>query len=692
MRLNFGHFRKTLAGLSMFREASSSGTQITNSNIKNFLVKHVGWNSESDDFTEPENDLSEVKSAIETDSYVKVALDKMYQLIFKAGYKITSNNEAAVEYLNQRIKLMEFGTGIPFDIMLQEIARDMIYYSNSFWVKSRIDKIQGGMQIKSVLAKKPVGGYFRADPTIMQIKRDSSGTVTQYKLAGSEEKTFNAEDIIHFYADRDASNNFGTPRIISALEDVKILRKIEGNTLSLIYRFAIPLYQMKIGIPEQNMMATNQEISDAQNQINKMPMDGIIVTNERTQFLAVGADGKAIDLSVYLNYYEKRVFTALNTSEAMMGRGGSKQDADSMEGIMHDTVKYFQNIISIFIETTIFNELLLEGGYNPIMNLEDIVKFEFNEINVDTKVKMENHELVKFQSNGITFEEFRRAIGKKAKDVDESRLYSKMITTANAVEIINAKVAAEGDSVNGNIKNGKTTSFSPTNAAKSTNSPSNQHGTSSAKVKEFAARTNLVLKEGTTSENIATYRRNYNEVYKLYKKIGNEVVKKNIFSDKDLEKYTSEMKNLLEDVINKYSLKGYKKSQLSNDIPLSLEKQYISKTLLKTSDKVITKLFKDISKQVNNKKKHKYSTETCFSFMEYRLRFACEYLSHKAYWYSMIMGYKYQGIKKLKLKLSDNHKEEHNKNINTDSFNIEEIPPFSPYCSCEIERPEKEQK
>ena len=109
-----------LSQFNVFKEASSSSSQITNANLKNYIIKHVGWDSESDDFSPPENDLAEVKSAIETDSYIKVALDKMYQLIFKAGYKITSNNEAAVEYLQQRIKLMEFGTGIPFDIMLQE--------------------------------------------------------------------------------------------------------------------------------------------------------------------------------------------------------------------------------------------------------------------------------------------------------------------------------------------------------------------------------------------------------------------------------------------------------------------------------------------------------------------------------------------------------------------------------------------
>lgn len=678
-----------LSQFNVFKEASSSSSQITNANLKNYIIKHVGWDSESDDFSPPENDLAEVKSAIETDSYIKVALDKMYQLIFKAGYKITSNNEAAVEYLQQRIKLMEFGTGIPFDIMLQEIARDMIYYSNSFWVKSRVDKIQGGFQVKSILSKKPVGGYFRADPTIMEIKRDSSGTITQYKIAGTEEQTFNAEDVVHFYADRDASNNFGTPRVISALEDVKILRKIEGSTLSLIYRFAIPLYQMKIGLPEQNMMATNQEISEAQDQINKMPMDGVIVTNERTQFIAVGADGKAIDLSVYLNYYEKRVFTALNTSEAMMGRGGSKQDADSMEGIMHDTVKYFQNMISIFIETGIFNELLLEGGYNPIMNMDDIVKFEFNEINLDTKVKMENHELVKFQSNGITFEEWRRAIGKKADGIDESRLYSNMITTANAIEVINAKVSAEGGSTNGNIKNGKIASSNPSSAAKSVNTPSNQNGSSSAKVKEeFAPRTlRTILQEGSTSENIKQYRKKYTDMYKLYKKIGNDIAKKGKFSAKDLESYTNQMNTLVEKMIRDYSLKGYKKSQLSDE-RLDFNKNYVSKVILRLGEKTISNLFKDIADRVNDKKNQKYSIPTCFGFMEYRLRFACEYLSAKAYWYSNIIGYKLQGIKSLELDLSNGHKD-NKSTISTDKFTIDQIPPFSPYCSCEVKKPEK---
>ena len=302
------------------------------------------------------------------------------------------------------------------------------------------------------------------------------------------------------------------------------------------------------------------------------------------------------------------------------------------------------------------------------MNMDDIVKFEFNEINLDTKVKMENHELVKFQSNGITFEEWRRAIGKKADGIDESRLYSNMITTANAIEVINAKVSAEGGSTNGNIKNGKIASSNPSSAAKSVNTPSNQNGSSSAKVKEeFAPRTlRTVLQEGSTSENIKQYRKKYTDMYKLYKKIGNDIAKKGKFSAKDLESYTNQMNTLVEEMIRDYSLKGYKKSQLS-DKRLDFNKNYVSKVILRLGEKTISNLFKD---------------------MEYRLRFACEYLSAKAYWYSNIIGYKLQGIKSLELDLSDGHKD-NKSTISTDKFTIDQIPPFSPYCSCEVKKPEK---
>jgi len=301
-----------------FLEASS-GAAITNANLKNFVIKFVGAvDSDGTSYVPSEYDLLEIKDAVNTDSYLKMACIKYYQLIMKSGYQITSVNEDAVLYLKQRIRAMEFGTSIPFDVLLNGIAQDLVTYSNAFLVKSRVDKIANGLQAKGVLDKKPVGGYFRVDPTTITIKRATDGTINGYQQeVSSTKKTYKPTDVVHFYIDKDAGNAFGTPRISSALEDVKILRKVEGNTLSLLYRFALPLYQMKIGLPQENFMATDKEIREAQSQVEGMPMDGIIITNERTSFEEIGAKNTAIDMTPYLSYYEKRVFSALNVSETL---------------------------------------------------------------------------------------------------------------------------------------------------------------------------------------------------------------------------------------------------------------------------------------------------------------------------------------------------------------------------------------
>ena len=697
MAFTFNNFKRAF-GLTVYEApasnskngGNSTATVINNSNLKNFLIKHVGWNSQETEYAGAENDLSEIKTAIATDSYVKVALDKTYQLIFKSGYKLTSNNEAAVDYLKQRLRVMSFGTGVPWDILLQELARDMVFYSNCFWVKSRVDQVQGGFTLTPILGKKVVGGYFRMDPTAVEISRDSSGSISGYQLTGDNETKFAADDVVHFYTERDAENNFGTPRYVATLEDIKILRKIEGSSLSLIYRFALPLYQMKIGLPEPNMMATNQEISEAQDQINKMPMDGIIVTNERTAFSSIGADGEAIELEPYLKYYENRSFTGLNVSEAMMGRGGTKQDADSMEGLMHDTVKYYQRIISIFIQDKIFNELLLEGGYNPIFNEDDIVRFEFNEINLDTKIKQENHYANLFAQNVITFEEARRNIGYMSDNVDESRLFGNMITTKSAIDIVNAKAVAETTTGNGNISNGKTSTVTASGAVQNTDQPTNQHGTTSVKTKESVipiteSNNNLETKNKKETHE-AMYRNDFAQIYKLYQNMRNDITNKKKFTKANIDKYNKEFNALFEDLIVKYAALGYTNSSITaNTIePVTYNEESVSNELVKKSKKTISNFIETIAGKINNGVADPIAV---FEYMEYRLRFACEYTSKKSYWYAFVIKCKNDGLKKIKLELTDTHKKEHKKSIDVNNFTLEDIPPFNPYCSCKLTRP-----
>ena len=673
-------------------KSSSGGAQITNSNLKNFMVKAVGFQGESDsaDFNPPNHDLQQIKNAADTDSYINIAIQKYSQLIFKAGYNIVSDNDDAAAYLRSRLRMMGFATNTPMDITFQEVARDLVEYGNAFLIKSRGEASQlGGIQAQGILDSKPVVGYFHVDPTTIQIKRDKNGTIKQYQQeSGNNKKSFKPTDVVHFFSDREGGDAFGTPRLSAALEDVKLLRKIEGNVLDLIYRFAIPLYQMKVGIPQQGMMATDQEISDAQTEIEKMASDGIIVTNERTEFNAIGAEGQALDASGYLKYFESRVFSALNLSQAMMGRGGAKQDADSMEEQVHDTVKFFQRIFSIFVESAIFNELLLEGGFNPISEEYDIVKFQFNEISLDTKVKMENHYLNQFQGGALTFEEMRQETGKDSDSVDESRLYPFMVQQKNALELVQAKMGgssaepgAAGDSAkkSGDSPGPDAKAKNPGgNSAKSVAQPTNQHGTTSAHIKE-----SYQNKHNSTAKNIELYKKNFASVYKKYTTLRNETIERNANFDTIFALTRDSISKDLQVRIEDDIAKGVDKA--SKDAKRGIVSKKIPTTLLNDKIKTtVTNILDDIQKRL----KHAESSDdkrAAFDAVEYRLRFLAENVTSKAYWFGYVKACEQLGIETVYVDYGDSSdKENHDAIINTKAFSLDDIPAYHAYCTCKV--------
>lgn len=485
--------------------------------ISNFAVKSVGFLTSQvyrrEIFSRPEYNLEEIRDASESDSYIKISFSKYSYLIFKAGWTFKSDNQEAIDYLNKRFKLMSYCTGKPMDILLQEIADDFTRYSNVILLKSRVDSIPG-VKATPFDSDQVVGGYCRVDPASVKIKRDKYGNVIKYEQGhGANKKQFFPRDVIHMYYDKDANNAFGTPRIIAALDDVKLLRKIEGNIVALIHRFSMPLYQWKIGIPEVGFQGTDAEINRAKREVESSSLDGLIITNEKTEIKAIGAEGHALNAEPYLRYFEDRVFSALGVSASQMGRGGAKQDADSMEAQIHDTVKFIQRTISTWIKETVITELLLEGGFNPFDGSAD-VEFAFEEISLETKLKKENHEMLKYQSNVTTFEEARRKMGMKDTVEDEDRLYQRMIADKSSLDQIDrngewqerlakinaAKTAANNNSSssssNSSSKSSVSTSKSktrntsgqkqPNKAATNNNRPQNQHGTSSVKVKELS--------------------------------------------------------------------------------------------------------------------------------------------------------------------------------------------------------------
>lgn len=682
---------KTTSQVPVNINEAGGSLNISPQNVKNFVVKAVGNidTSGNNDFAPPESDLGEIRDAIGADSYVKLAVSKYSQLIFKAGYHIVSDNDAAAEYIQQRFNLMSFTTRTPMDILLQGIADDLVAYSNAFLLISRDDKVKvSSVQAKGALSQKPVAGYFRVDPTTIQIKRDKNGTIKNYQQqVGNDKKAYKPEDVIHFYIDKKGGAAFGTPRIEAALEDVKILRKLEGLALKLGYRYAAPLYQMKVGIPQAGMMATNQEIKDAQKEVERLADDGILITNERTEFNIIGADGHAIDLVPYLKYHEARVFSALSLSPAQCGRGGAKQDADSMEEQTHDAVKFYQRTISTFMENFVILELLLEGGYDPITNVQDQVHFKFEEINLDTKVKMETHALNILQGNGITYDEYRTRMGLRSDTVDESRLYQNMIVTPAELALTQAKAATTGASGNGN--SGPAKSAKPNGSASNTMAPKNQHGTSSAHIKENAQ---IDLRENTVKErqkitdaNIEDYRKKFGAVYKKYNSVRNELCEDGAKNDYIvLPLIRDDLADSLKRYVKKEALTGY--AQAIKDVGEIPETQpNIGSSVIESRiDKHLNDMFKDIQTKLKGAK-NKEEKEAAFNSSEYRLRFLADQVAAKAQWYAYVKTCAALGIKQVYVDFnSSDDKKEYNRVIHTKNFSLDDIPAFHPYCRCTL--------
>lgn len=665
---------------------------------KNFLVKAIGLltsqGGRRGEFEDPEYSLDEIKIAADADSYIKMALMKYSYLIYKAGYTLKSENDEAADYIKTRFKIMGHSTGTPIDILFEGVSDDLVKYSNSFLLKSRVDSVGYGVKAKGLdKNSRPIGGYFRADPAFIRIKRDNHGTVTAYEQYNDsgERKTFAPTEVIHFYIDKEAGSAYGTPRIIAAMEDVKLLRRIEGNIISLIYRFAIPLYHFKIGIPQPGLQAGDAEIDEAKREVENMAMEGSIFTNERTSISAIGAEGTALDATGYLSYFEKRVFAALGVSEAQMGRSGTNQKPDSIEGQIHDVVKHIQRALRIFIENMIINELLIEGGYNPLINSKDIVSYEFNEISLDTKVKLENHEMLKFQSNVHTFGETRTSLG-LSNEVDEEELYSNMITGKLAIDqqnnvaknnkelaMLNFELSGGSQETtkwnsNGKSGNNGTVTAKANDDVKTRNMPANKNGIYSVKINE------------SFDDDSKQEKKNCSDAYNTYYKLRNDILEAPHMANQILEASFDDLSACLRKIKAAADLDGEEKavSELEPDIrlrqALKTEKTSTTTTYDTEYDEMLTAIIDELSKRISDTGNiDKASISSIFSAVEHRFAFLMKYIKEKAFLSSYLK--KGEELGKTKASITVNEKK---KEIDIKTFINSDILEFSSLGSYSI--------
>lgn len=365
----------------------------------------------SRDFQGVPFDLNLIDTAYREDSYVRRAVDKHIELIFKAGWQLVGRNPRAVSYVRTRLAVMAEATGTPTDSLLMGIAEQLVRYANALVIKQRDDNYPWprGLRVRPLGNRAPVVGYFLVHPGEMMARRDRYGNIRRWRQSvGNETKDFPPDDVIHLSYARNPGELFGYPFLLSAISDVRALRQAEEQVLRLIYRNLFPFLHAIVGTAE--VPGNRAEVEQLQAQLNAMELEGGLATTERVKLSPVAVD-QIIDASRYLTYFEKRVFTALGVSETLMGRAetASRAAADTISVEMRDRIKAFQRILQVGIDHFIVNELLREGGFDPIG--QDDVDFVFNEIDIDAKVKTENHTVFLYEHNAITEDEMRGRLG-----------------------------------------------------------------------------------------------------------------------------------------------------------------------------------------------------------------------------------------------------------------------------------------
>lgn len=420
------------------------------SNFITVLVKKIGLrfgDITSKDFEDPEYELEMLKIAYDSDSYIRQGVDKYVDQIFKEGFDFFGKDPLVVDYIKARLAFMTETTGTPTEQFLIDIAEDIVKYANCIIAKARLSdqsQLPPGVKATGLNGASPIVGYFCLNPSTIKGKRDKNGMVLgwQQEVDGADKPvSLKKEDVVHMYYKREKGNLFGTSFLIPVIEDVKALRQAEENVLKMMFRHIYPMYHVIVGT--EDTPGTDGEITQAQNAMNNMDVDGGIVTSNRVSIKPIASD-QVINAEPFLRYLEQRVFTGLGVPAVMFGRGdtSNRSTSDSMASEMSDRISAIQTVIENFFNDKILRELLMEGGYDPVLNPEHAVEFRFKENDMDRKIKSETHAVFLYEHNSITEDEMRSYLGKDP-ITDRSKMFQTLITQENAKATGSAETSKE---------------------------------------------------------------------------------------------------------------------------------------------------------------------------------------------------------------------------------------------------------
>lgn len=664
----------------------------------------------TNDYEKPEYELTKVLQLANVDGYLQQSFNKKRALLMKEGYDFVGKNQENVDYIKRRFEQIALATSITTNQLIERIGANIIQYNNCVVLKVRDFKSSNGFKRKVFGRKKaidPVAGYFIAPMPTLQVKSDDDGHVTGWRqyVANSKNRyrEFSSDNTIHIHRNKEEGFAIAMPQCWPVLADIDALRHMEENIEMLVHQTLFPVIHYRVGTderPARNNPNGINEVDEVAERVKHMPPEGIYVTSERHEIRMIGSEGRALRAESYLLHFKKRVFAGLAMSSVDFGEGDSsnRSTAETMSSSLVDEIKSIQSILEEFFNHEIINELLLEAGRDiDITDPDQRVYLVFKEIDMDSKIKKENHITQKWIQNLISIDEARIEMGYEVMDEETwKRTHHSMITMSEQLLSMAANPQSPGayaasthpdvplssSDINKAVSTAKqlgkasqaglgtsAASKSRRNGTVSNrNRPQNQHGTKMGSAKS--------LKDCFIFDNEIRdmkYDLNY---YYSNGKVSPAMGVISFYKDTIKEKVLRDIRDSFNQEINRYG------NFVNNESILLAKKE----TEL-VANYYVSKLFRDIE-NICRKNKDLSAITDAIDSIAYRLDFIRTTEKMRAKNWARIQVLKLIGKTEYKIKVSDNttneEKQKAKLTYDVKQATIDSIPPFHVNCSAEI--------
>jgi len=388
--------------------------------------RNIGESEAGVSYQPPQYDLAEIARARDIESIFQTSIERHVETALQEGWYLFGKDPKKVNYIYKRFWEIGLLSESTMTLLLAQVLDQLIAYGTALIVARRDDGRSSGRPIRYFgRTLEPISTLWVADAPTMRLGENKRGVVVRWKQSlaragygtGAGDRTFSANDVFVIARERQPGMVFGRPMVISVMDDIMTLRRLEELADIIPQKHLFPLFQVLVGTEthpagdiDLGEGVSISEVEYAQQQIEEMPTEGGFVTPHRWEIRLIGAEGKVLDITPFLEHFRSRVQSGLRMNSIVMGSGGdpTKSVGNQQMKLLSDSARNLQMLVREGF-AVIIRQLLMEGGFD--ITYDDEVELVFERPDTEEKRSEETHALAMYQGDLMSQEEARKSTG-----------------------------------------------------------------------------------------------------------------------------------------------------------------------------------------------------------------------------------------------------------------------------------------